>query len=66
MVHVHVNQNGVRKNPPRKVNAWEPFNNPHEVDFAALLEEMTEELFRLGIFGKIDKIINVKAKRERG
>jgi hypothetical protein len=54
-----------RCDAPGKVNTKEPSNNAHEIHLTALGKETTEQSFNRCIFGKVDKIVHVEAKRER-
>jgi hypothetical protein len=42
-----------------------PADDPHEIDFATLTEELTEKGFNLRIFREIDEVIDVESKRKR-
>jgi hypothetical protein len=43
----------------------EPIDDPHEIHFAALRKEATEEVFHCGIFREVNEVIDVDAERKR-
>jgi hypothetical protein len=51
-----------RGNAPRKVDAKEPIDDTHEVNFAAFQEETTEESFCSRIFGEVNEVLDVQTQ----
>jgi hypothetical protein len=62
---IEMDRNGRRSDPPREMNAKKPFDDSQEINLAALGQQMTEQSFNGGIFGKIYKVVNVETKGER-
>ncbi len=62
---IEMNRNGRRSNPPQKMNAKKPFVDAHEINFAALGQQTTEQSFNGGIFREIYEAVNVETKGER-
>ena len=54
-----------RSNTPRDVDAQEPVENTHEVNFAPLSKELTKEIFNCRIFWEINKVVNVETQGGR-
>jgi hypothetical protein len=48
------------------VHAKKPFHNTHEINFAAFVQETTEESLNIEILRKIDKVVKLKPQREQG
>ncbi len=46
------------------MDSEEPFDNPHEIDFATLAKKATKQFLNSGIFGDVDEVINVEAQGE--
>ena len=47
------------------MNAKKPFDDSHEINFAALGQQTTEQSFNGGIFGEIYEVVNVETTGER-
>jgi hypothetical protein len=62
---IEMDRNGHRSNPPQKMNAKKPFDDSHEINFAALGQQTTEQSFNGGIFGEIYEVVNVETTGER-
>jgi len=63
---VEMNRDQRRSDAPCEVNPKEPFNNIHKIHLTVLGQETTEERFDGRIFRKINKVIDIEAKCERG
>ncbi len=46
------------------MNAKEPLNNTHEIDFATLRKQTTKQSFDGRIFRKVDEDVNVETEGE--
>jgi hypothetical protein len=61
---IKIDRNGGRSDWPRKMNAKEPLNNTHEIDFATLRQQTTKQSFDGRIFRKVDEVVNVETEGE--
>ena len=61
---IEMDHNGSRRDLPQEMNAKEPLNNTHEIDFASLSQQMAEQSFNGRSFGKVHEVVNVETKGE--
>ena len=57
-----MNRDHRRGNVPREVDAKEPIDDTHEVNFAAFREKTTEESFCSRIFGEVNEVVDVQTQ----
>ena len=62
---IEINQDGVGRDAPCKVNSQKPFHHAHEIHLALLSQETTEYSFDSRVFREVQEVIDIEAKGTR-